>query len=191
MTRKLSGDRLERHLALRRSNRKAESRSARAKRLRRWRARNPEKTKAHNIVAGALRTGKLVKPKACQRCRQVSRLEGHHRDYSKPLEVEWLCYWCHHGVPSRRDPVEIDPNYLRYGNSSGFSGVDFRADCGKWRATIRLNGKKCHLGLFASPEQAHTAYLKAYEHKKMMETKRKQSTSSQPCGPFHANCYCD
>jgi hypothetical protein len=44
-------------------------------------------------------------------------------------------------------------------NTSGFKGVDF--SFGKWRARIKIKGKKKHLGMFASPEEAHAAYCTA------------------------------
>jgi hypothetical protein len=37
----------------------------------------------------------LVRPDACERCGAEGAVEGHHADYSKPLEVEWLCRSCH------------------------------------------------------------------------------------------------
>lgn len=43
-------------------------------------------------------------------------------------------------------------------NTSGFKGVFFEKGCNKWRAQIVVNKKKIHLGLFLSPEEAHTAY---------------------------------
>ncbi len=48
------------------------------------------------IVRTALRKGTIVKPELCSRCgNKAKRLEAHHHDYSKPLEVEWLCTPCH------------------------------------------------------------------------------------------------
>jgi hypothetical protein len=44
-------------------------------------------------------------------------------------------------------------------NTSGFKGVDF--SFGKWRARIKIKGKKKHLGVFTSPEEAHAAYCRA------------------------------
>jgi len=68
-----------------------------AKDIKRYRQNNPIKYGASCMVNNAVRDGKLKKPKRCQECRQVTRLHGHHDDYSKPLEVRWLCPACHHG----------------------------------------------------------------------------------------------
>jgi hypothetical protein len=46
----------------------------------------------------ALKLGILTKPDACEKCGAKPErrlLHGHHADYSKPLEVEWLCTFCH------------------------------------------------------------------------------------------------
>lgn len=44
----------------------------------------------------AVKSGRLKKPPFCQRCEQETQdLEAHHDDYSKPLDVQWLCVPCH------------------------------------------------------------------------------------------------
>ena len=42
-------------------------------------------------------------------------------------------------------------------NTSGHNGVRWRADCGKWRAEITLDGRNTHLGYFADLESAVAA----------------------------------
>lgn len=62
---------------------------------------SPERLRIKNMVSNAVRDGKLIKPKHCERCDSTVRLHGHHADYSKPLSVEWLCPKCH-GLQHRK-----------------------------------------------------------------------------------------
>lgn len=43
-------------------------------------------------------------------------------------------------------------------NKSGYKGVHYHKQNGKWRAQGMANGKRYHLGLFDSPDKAHQAY---------------------------------
>lgn len=61
----------------------------------RWAAKFPERKQAHKQVAWARKWGFLVKPDWCQRCREEYAAVAHHEDYSKPLQVWWLCDVCH------------------------------------------------------------------------------------------------
>jgi len=65
------------------------------KKTKEYRKANPEKYKAHNKVNNAIRSGKLIKPKYCEHCGVETRLDGHHEDHTKPLDVVWLCRDCH------------------------------------------------------------------------------------------------
>lgn len=69
-----------------------EGKEARARAGRGWSERNPEKRAAQVVLGNALRDGKLVRG-ACVRegvdC--SGRVEAHHPDYAKPLEVVWAC----------------------------------------------------------------------------------------------------
>jgi hypothetical protein len=64
-----------------------------------WRAKNPEKYKCHQILNWALRNGIIRKPNKCSRCPKKitdkKYLHGHHEDYSSPLKVVWVCNQCH------------------------------------------------------------------------------------------------
>jgi hypothetical protein len=66
-----------------------------------WRKRNPEKAKAHSIFKDAVHHGKIVKPNQCSKCLKrfpLKHIHGHHKNYSKPLEVIWVCHWCHQSL---------------------------------------------------------------------------------------------
>lgn len=67
-----------------------------------WRNRNPGRDKGglrrpeHHKVQNAIRRGYITKPEACEECgRTGTRLNGHHDDYGRPLDVRWLCGSCH------------------------------------------------------------------------------------------------
>jgi hypothetical protein len=45
--------------------------------------------KAHGLVRRAIDSGRLTRM-PCEKC-GVNEAEAHHMDYSKPLEVKWLC----------------------------------------------------------------------------------------------------
>ncbi len=70
-----------------------------------WRARNPIRMKtmrdANNALWRAIKNGKIVRGVACEFCNSEIRIEGAHYDYSKPLEVKWLCSKCHKSWDSK------------------------------------------------------------------------------------------
>lgn len=74
----------------------------RAKRDARYLRENRDKCRARWAVKYALKTGRL-KRHACflngPDC--AGRVEAHHHDYSRPLEVTWLCVM-HHRQADRR-----------------------------------------------------------------------------------------
>lgn len=65
----------------------------RAERGRIYRTRYPERRRAHNAVQTALRNGSLQK-QPCVHCGELNS-HAHHDDYSKPLDVIWLCHRHH------------------------------------------------------------------------------------------------
>lgn len=68
---------------------------------RRHRAEFPGRVRAVAAVSNAIRDGRLQRG-PCARCGATSRVQAHHPDYSRPLDVVWLCFNHHraaHGVP--------------------------------------------------------------------------------------------
>ena len=55
-----------------------------------YKRNNPIKVKAVQKINNAVRDG-VVKKGCCEVCGSTYRIHGHHTDYSKPLDVMWLC----------------------------------------------------------------------------------------------------
>lgn len=84
---------------------------ARKKATTSYRGKYPLKYSAHCLVNNALRDGKLTKPSICEECKKLyepKQIHGHHCDYSKPLEVMWLCETCHKEWHSKYTPINGD-----------------------------------------------------------------------------------
>ena len=61
---------------------------------RRYIERNSLVRAAHLAVNSAIRDGKLIK-QPCEVCAAIEDVQAHHDDYSKPLDVRWLCVYHH------------------------------------------------------------------------------------------------
>lgn len=77
-------------------NQKIERRKQRQITQKRHRAKNPDKYHARMALGNAVKSGKILKNN-CEQCGSTES-EAHHHDYSKPLEVTWLCFKCHRQV---------------------------------------------------------------------------------------------
>ena len=38
---------------------------------------------------------RLLQKEPCKKCGSTNKIQAHHSDYLKPLEIEWLCSLCH------------------------------------------------------------------------------------------------
>jgi len=75
------------------------------------RLQNPHKYKARYTLRNAIKLGKMERL-PCERCGD-QKSEGHHHDYSKPLDVHWLCKKHHgeqHRTPLKAAQQEIEKN---------------------------------------------------------------------------------
>lgn len=62
-----------------------------------------EKIRARQILKIAIKKGKIKKPFVCSNCKKKIKkklLHGHHKNYSKPLQVKWVCPECHGKIES-------------------------------------------------------------------------------------------
>ncbi len=70
---------------------------------RNWYQKNKEKRRSHVILNRAVNSGKIMRPNNCSQCNKECKPDGHHANYSKPLDVIWLCRACH----SRKSPRTV------------------------------------------------------------------------------------
>ena len=54
--------------------------------------------KARKAVYMAIKRGDLLRSEKCQMCNLECKTEAHHKDYTCPLEVIWVCKLCHSGI---------------------------------------------------------------------------------------------
>ena len=57
-----------------------------------------KKKRAHGKLDRAVKRGEIEKPDRCEKCgkkHEYKEIHGHHHDYDKPLDVEWICRTCH------------------------------------------------------------------------------------------------
>jgi len=66
---------------------------------------NPEKRNAWRKVE----TIKIPYGQLCQRCVIREAVDRHHKDYSKPMEFEFLCKICHAQADKERKQLEQTP----------------------------------------------------------------------------------
>jgi hypothetical protein len=66
---------------------------------------DPAKYVARYMTKAAIRSGRLVRPGACDVCGLACRPDSHHDDYNRPLEIRWLCESCHKKVHRKEDPA--------------------------------------------------------------------------------------
>ena len=50
--------------------------------------------KGRSLTQYAVDRGILIRPDYCMECRKVCKPYAHHDDYTKPLEIRWLCQAC-------------------------------------------------------------------------------------------------
>jgi len=84
----------------------------------------------------------------------TDRLEVDHIDHDGLNNLEVNLRVCSHEENMRNKRIACN-------NTSGYKGVHFRNDCGKWKAQITVNKKRKSLGSFKCKHDAGVAYNEA------------------------------
>jgi hypothetical protein len=77
----------------------------------RWAQKHPDRRKASHIVSNALRGGKL-KRQPCWSCGE--KAQAHHPDYSRPLDVVWLCTSHHAAAHKLTNQLHRDHHHANH-----------------------------------------------------------------------------
>jgi hypothetical protein len=70
----------------------------------------PEHVRARKRLHRAIERGDIARPSSCSECGVACKPEAHHEDYSRPLDVAWLCALCH---GKRRWKYDTSPTALQ------------------------------------------------------------------------------
>ena len=70
---------------------------AHARAVRKYHRTHRDRMRARRALWKALKAGRITRT-SCARCGSTIGLHGHHEDYSRPLDVVWLCGPCHISV---------------------------------------------------------------------------------------------
>lgn len=93
------------------------------------------RSRAYTEYNRALREGRLERPDTCSRCGSdggEQPIHGHHPDYSRPLDVVWLCSTCHGAahaaMPNRKiHGPTMEPGYIKARDAAAILGISVSA----------------------------------------------------------------
>lgn len=108
----------------------------------------PDRLRARRMTTAALKSGTLVRAKKCASCGQRRRTQAHHADYTKPLDVQWLCSRCHRiedmkplrGIISRR---QRERRVARREAAAKAAAIKKEQRKGTWRRLYRWRWRHC------------------------------------------------
>ena len=63
----------------------------RAQKTAQWRAEHPDRKRAQSLLGSAVKAGRVKPWPVCAVPECCEKPEAHHPDYSRPLDVVWLC----------------------------------------------------------------------------------------------------
>jgi hypothetical protein len=96
---------LDRVMARKQYAKSEQGKVAHKKAMENYKKRYPMAYAAHVILGNAVKNKTIVRADSCSKCSSIYKVEGHHDDYTKPLEVRWLCEPCHKEWHRHNEPI--------------------------------------------------------------------------------------
>ena len=108
---------------------------------------NKRKVLAREKLNRAVSAGIVDKPEQCAQCGKQGKVQGHHADYGRPLDVVWLCIPCHgkeHGSTRRASTASTAHTRRATIAASSASAAEMRPHAPQSRdaATMDLDAMK-------------------------------------------------
>jgi hypothetical protein len=79
--------------------------AVRKNRMDNYRKNHPIRDRARYLVSYEIKCGRLIRPEVCSCCNAECKPHGHHDNYTKPLDVTWLCEPCHKQWHKQNKPI--------------------------------------------------------------------------------------
>lgn len=100
----------------------------------------------------------------CEVCGTDERVHAHHHDYSRPLDVRWLCFRCHkgsHPVGEEDKRIKFDDarKGLQMGEANPNASLSER-DVNQIRSLLDLGISQEKIGRAFGVSQAHISRIK-------------------------------
>lgn len=83
----------------------AEGKQAAVNNFNNYVAKYPNRYAVRRETSNAIQRGYLVRALTCECCDKAGKIEAHHDDYNKALDVRWLCTTCHNHWHNHNTPV--------------------------------------------------------------------------------------
>lgn len=131
------------------------------------------KQRIRQVVRYALKTKKISKPDFCCVCNKKCRIDAHHEDYSKPLDIMWVCRACHAEIHRRYD-WRTNQRKAEVHNLN-ITGREYKKSCngGKRHIYIDSKGNKSKNCLICGKRKGFTnEEQRAYYHRKKLNNRK-------------------
>lgn len=143
-------------------------------------------------TSAAIKNGVLVRPEHCEECGACAKVDAHHDDYAKPLDIRWLCRGCHRRWHSKHGPGANRDRKAKAAHENGRGWRDrvnkeyqVRAEASMWIAAAGVALGLAHTGESLAKQLRHgrRAALRRVRWYRVHFRKCMRGTCAHGCDP--------
>ena len=119
-------------------------------------------------VMAAVKKGTLIRPDKCEECGKSCIPHGHHDDYTKLLDVRWLCIQCHEKWHIDNEPIRagnVERRIVVILTRDEYEEIKWKSGdvpVGRWVRRVALDGP-CHSSAIPRPTALQPGKEKGHE----------------------------